>query len=278
MLFYTVLFVPALAALAAGGHTYRRTDPATGHTLLCDRCPPGTRLGAHCTRSRQTECVPCAAGLFTEFWNYIPDCLLCDACSDHQRVVHRCNGTTNTVCECEAGFYWDQHFCKRHTRCKAGHGVKAAGTPHKDTVCEQCADGWFANITQEHATCVPHSNCSAGQHPLLQGSSWHDNVCTTCHQLTEKGWASLLTPVLKGLHIQYGISTQRLEHLVNRRLNKKVRKRDALRMEEGSADLLNLSMALEETNLGILAGRISHRIRKFQQNCNKKATGGGKLL
>uniref|UniRef100_A0A673H9F2 Tumor necrosis factor receptor superfamily member 11B-like n=1 Tax=Sinocyclocheilus rhinocerous TaxID=307959 RepID=A0A673H9F2_9TELE len=94
--------------------------------LQCKNCPPGTRLGAHCTSSRETDCVPCGPGLFTEFWNYIPNCLRCGACSDHQRVVRPCNGTVNTVCECEAGFFWDQHFCRRHTECKPGHGVKAS--------------------------------------------------------------------------------------------------------------------------------------------------------
>ncbi len=126
-----VLSVLCGAGLEANGHSdrpsYRRTDPLTGQQLLCDRCPPGTRLRAHCTRSRQTKCAPCGAGLFTEFWNYIPDCLRCVACSDHQRVVQPCNATVDTVCECEEGFFWDQHFCRKHNVCKPGHGVKAPG-------------------------------------------------------------------------------------------------------------------------------------------------------
>ncbi|XP_051729337.1 tumor necrosis factor receptor superfamily member 11B-like isoform X2 [Ctenopharyngodon idella] len=268
MLFFTVLVLPALSAVAAGGvPTYRRIDPVTGEALQCDRCAPGSRLRAHCTSSRGTECVLCGEGLFTEFWNYIPHCLLCDSCSDHQRVVRPCNGIVNTVCECEPGFYWDQHFCKRHTVCKPGHGVKAAGTPHKDTVCELCADGWFANITEKHAACVPHSACAADQ-LLLQGSRWHDNVCATCEELAEKGWSDLLKPVLSGLDIQYKTPILRLEHLVNRRLQKKLRKRDVQRMANGSTELLNLHMVIEDSHLGRLAGRISQIIQKFQQRCH----------
>ncbi|CAM4641046.1 unnamed protein product [Leuciscus chuanchicus] len=263
MLFFSLLVVPALSALAADDRSYRRRDPVTGETLLCDRCSPGKRLSAHCTRSQRTECEQCEEGTFTEFWNYIPDCLLCDACSDHQRIVRPCNGTMNTICECEPGFYWDQHFCKRHTRCKPGHGVKAAGTPHRDTVCEVCADGWFADITQAHAACVPHSVCDADQHLMLPGSRWHDNVCATCQQLTENGWACLFKPVLTGLHIQYKTPILRLQNLVNRRLQKKLRKR----MANGSSELLNLPMIREESDLGHLAHRISHRVRSFQQHC-----------
>ncbi|XP_052451751.1 tumor necrosis factor receptor superfamily member 6B-like [Carassius gibelio] len=114
------------AGLAADEPTYRRTYPATRQQLRCKRCPPGTRLGAHCTSSSETDCVPCGPGMFTEFWNYIPECLRCDACSDHQRVVRPCNGTVNTVCECDAGFYWNQRFCRRHSECKPGHGLKAS--------------------------------------------------------------------------------------------------------------------------------------------------------
>uniref|UniRef100_A0A672LER7 Tumor necrosis factor receptor superfamily, member 11b n=1 Tax=Sinocyclocheilus grahami TaxID=75366 RepID=A0A672LER7_SINGR len=122
------------SGLAADDPSYRRTDPVTGQQLRCKSCPPGTRLGSHCTSSRETDCVACGPGLFTEFWNYIPNCLRCGACSDHQRVVRPCNGTLNTVCECEAGFFWDQHFCRRHSECKPGHGVKASGVC-RERVC-----------------------------------------------------------------------------------------------------------------------------------------------
>lgn len=268
MLFFSLLVVPVLSAVAADDRSYQRRDPVTGEQLLCDRCAPGFRLRAHCTRSRQTECEPCEPGLFTEFWNYIPDCLQCDTCWDHQRVARPCNGTVNTVCECKPGFYWDQHFCKRHTACKPGHGVKAAGTPHRDTVCEVCADGWFADVTQAHAVCVPHSVCSAEQHRMLSGSRWHDRVCATCQQLTDHGWAVLLKPVLTGLHIQYRIDIQRLQQLVTRRLRKKPSKRHALRMPNASSELLNLPVIREDLDLAYLANRISHRIRSSQQHCS----------
>ncbi|XP_016316730.1 tumor necrosis factor receptor superfamily member 11B-like [Sinocyclocheilus anshuiensis] len=282
MFLLTALVLPVLCAAgsAADAHSYRRTDPVTGQLLLCDRCPPGTRLRAHCTRSRQTECAPCGPGLFTEFWNYIPDCLRCDACSDHQRAVQPCNGTVNTVCECEAGFFWDQHFCRRHSACKPGHGVKAPGTPHRDTVCELCADGHYVDVTQTHAACVTHSACKTDEQLVLPGSRWHDNVCATCDHLTQKGLVDLFKPVLSGLHVKYGTSTERLQKLVDRRLRRnRFGKRAALHpmqrlhwsKETSEEESLNLPSILEESHLNPLVDWIARKILRFQQHCTNTA-------
>lgn len=83
-----------------------------------------------------------------------------------------------------------------------------AGTPHKDTVCELCADGWFANISEKNAACVPHSACAADQ-LLLPGSGWHDNVCATCEQLEEKGTVkhTHIHSELQSLHVECCIHT-----------------------------------------------------------------------
>ncbi|XP_043088995.1 tumor necrosis factor receptor superfamily member 11B-like [Puntigrus tetrazona] len=264
----TVLFG---AGLPAESRTYRHTDPVTGQQLLCDRCPPGTRLREHCTRSRPTVCARCGAGLFTEFWNYIPDCLRCDACSDHQRVVRPCNGSVNTVCECEAGFFWDQHFCRKHSACKPGHGVKAPGTPHRDTVCELCADGHYADVTQTQAVCVIHSSCKTDEQLLLPGSRWHSNVCASCAGHTEKGLVDLFKPVVSALNPHYGASLERLQKLVMRRLRRRrFGKRAALRLQswsEEDEELLNLPSVLEESHLNPLADWIARRILRFQQHC-----------
>ncbi|XP_050993567.1 tumor necrosis factor receptor superfamily member 11B-like [Labeo rohita] len=282
----SVCFLLVSALSGANGeeeYTYWRTDPVTRQQLLCNRCPPGSRLRAHCTRSSQTECAPCGAGLFTEFWNYIPDCLRCDTCSDHQtmRVVRPCNGSVNTLCECKAGFYWDEHFCRRHSTCKPGHGVKASGTPHKDTVCELCADGHFADVTQENTTCVTHSACEDHKLLLLPGSRWHDSVCATCdhHDHTPKGWEDLFKPVLSGLHVQFGIPIERMQKLVNRRLRRGSGRRNGkraapqhLQRNDGTSEeeLLNLPSILEETHQSLLADRIARKILRFQQHCRSR--------
>ncbi|XP_051520061.1 tumor necrosis factor receptor superfamily member 6B-like [Myxocyprinus asiaticus] len=289
MFLFTVMLLPVLLASgsAAGDRVYQRVDPVTGQTLVCDRCPPGFRLRAHCTRSRPTECVPCGADLYTEFWNYIPNCLRCDSCTDHQRVVRACNGTVNTLCECEVGFYWNQYFCKRHTVCKPGHGVKTSGTPHTDMVCELCADGQFADIMQEHAACVTHSTCGSDEQLVLPGSRWHDNVCATCDHITEKGWVNLFRPILSSLFAKQNIPAQRLQRFVNRLLceqGQRSHRRVALQSTESLTEriqhcisrvseenLLNRLQTLKESHLEHLANKITHKLRtflKFIHQCN----------
>ncbi|XP_051948627.1 tumor necrosis factor receptor superfamily member 11B-like [Xyrauchen texanus] len=280
MFLFTVLLLPVLS-VSGSDRVYQRVDPVTGQTLVCDRCPPGFRLSAHCTRSRPTECVPCGADLYTEFWNFIPNCLRCDACTDRQRVVRACNGTVNTVCECEVGFYWDQFFCKRHTVCKPGHGVKSSGTPHTDTVCELCTDRQFADITQTHAACVTHSTCASQEHLVLPGSTWHDNVCATCDQITEKGWVDLFRPVLSGLFVHQRIPTRRLQRIVNhlfrqrgQRLQNTESPMEKIQQWIGGAsqeELLNLLKILKESRLDHFAEKIAHKIRIFLKShlqCN----------
>ncbi|XP_051526728.1 tumor necrosis factor receptor superfamily member 11B-like [Myxocyprinus asiaticus] len=286
MFLFTVLLLPVLS-VSGSDRVYQRVDPVTGQTLLCDLCPPGFRLSAHCTRSRQTECVPCGADLYTEFWNFIPNCLLCDACTDNQRLVRACNGTVNALCECEVGFYWNQYFCKRHTVCKPGHGVKSSGTQHTDTVCELCSDGQFADITQAHAACVTHSTCGSDEHLVLPGSTWHDNVCATCDQITEKGWVDLFRPILSGLFVHQKIPVQRLQRILNRLLRKQgQRLHQGVTMQRAKSpmekihqwisrvseeELQNLLKILKESHLEHFADKITHKIRIFhksQLQCN----------
>ncbi|XP_051526727.1 tumor necrosis factor receptor superfamily member 11B-like [Myxocyprinus asiaticus] len=276
MFLFTVLLLPVLS-VSGSDRVYQRVDPVTGQTLVCDRCPPGFRLSAHCTRSRQTECVPCGADLYTEFWNFIPYCLLCDACTDNQRLVRACNGTVNALCECEVGFYWNQYFCKRHTVCKPGHGVKSSGTPHTDTVCELCSDGQFADITQTHAECVAHSTCGSDEQLVLRGSRWHDNVCATCDQITVKGWVDLFRPILWSLFVQQKIPAQRLQRFVNLLLQMNSQWREMFQNTESPMELIqrwisqvseeelqNLLPKLKATHLGHFADKIKHKIRKFE--------------
>ncbi|TRY56574.1 hypothetical protein DNTS_008403, partial [Danionella cerebrum] len=208
-----VLLLSVPGALASGTFTYRRVDPESGAVLVCERCPPGTRLRAHCSESRRTECAPCEPGLFTEFWNYLPSCLMCDACVENQRQVFPCNGSRNSVCECEPGFHWDQFFCKRHRKCEVGAGVRIAGTFLMDTVCEPCAAGEFADVTQADAECVKHSVCRRDEIRLLRGSRWHDKICSHCHQVTDSGWSAAWKSVLAALRVHYQISVDRLIHL-----------------------------------------------------------------
>ncbi|XP_056597649.1 tumor necrosis factor receptor superfamily member 11B-like [Triplophysa dalaica] len=273
MFLCAVLIVPLVLSAGASSdeeRSYKRTDPVTGQILVCRRCPPGSRLRAHCTSSSPTQCVPCGAGLYTEFWNFIPNCLLCDACADLQRVVRSCNATTNTLCECEPGFFWEQHFCRKHATCKPGHGVKTQGSPHRDTVCELCPDGQFADITQTCAPCVTHSVCATHEQLLIPGSKWHDNVCATCDHITTRGWLDLFRPIVSGLFVQQRMPIQRLQRFMGQRLRSQTDRRAVdERIQQwisGASDeeLLKLPNMLEKSRLNLLADKIRQKLNRFQ--------------
>ncbi|KAK2920619.1 hypothetical protein Q8A73_000104 [Channa argus] len=45
--------------------TFKHTDPITGKSIECERCPPGSYLRSRCTSTQKTVCAPCPAGSFT---------------------------------------------------------------------------------------------------------------------------------------------------------------------------------------------------------------------
>lgn len=126
----SMLLLSALTLqVEAQSRTYRATDPSTGRSLECDRCPPGTYLLERCTSTRKTQCSTCPPGTFTELWNYIPKCLRCGACAENQVVKTACAPDTNCKCECTEGFYYKKNYdmCLRHKECGTGEGVLTKG-------------------------------------------------------------------------------------------------------------------------------------------------------
>ncbi|XP_029307821.1 tumor necrosis factor receptor superfamily member 6B-like [Cottoperca gobio] len=168
--------------------TFEHRDRFTGATLVCEKCPPGTRLAAYCTASTPTACVPCRSRSFTELWNYLPKCLYCNNfCTENQEVETECTATTNRVCRCTEGFYLTADFCRRHSECGPGNGVQTKGTSQMDTVCEQCSDGYFSDTSSALKSCVKQQECASGQIALLPGSINQDTMCGSCKELENEG-------------------------------------------------------------------------------------------
>ncbi|XP_017265396.1 tumor necrosis factor receptor superfamily member 6B [Kryptolebias marmoratus] len=189
MLSLTVLILlHGVTSASEPAPTYSHQDPFTGQTLMCDRCPPGTHLAAHCTATTPTKCSPCRSDHFTELWNYLSRCLYCNnICTQNQEVDIECSSVNNRVCRCKPGFHMIDDFCIRHSECGAGYGVQSKGTPQTDTVCEKCSMGYFSNSSSELDSCVQHQNCTGGQLAILRGSSVHDTVCGTCENFAKGG-------------------------------------------------------------------------------------------
>ncbi|XP_030645103.1 tumor necrosis factor receptor superfamily member 6B [Chanos chanos] len=211
--------------------TYQRIEPLTGKELTCKRCPPGYRLVSHCTATEQTQCALCPDGLYTECWNYVRNCLLCDVCSSNQVIRHPCTHSHNTVCECDKGYYWHEFFCKRHSVCAQGYAVKTKGTPVRDTECEVCPRGQYASGRAGQAVCVPHTDCkSSGQRLLLRGTSWHDNICATCSDVRAQGWVPFFRNFVHDFFTQRKMSENKLQRFVTKFLRvegRRVRERSS---------------------------------------------------
>uniref|UniRef100_A0A8B9L5H8 Tumor necrosis factor receptor superfamily, member 11b n=1 Tax=Astyanax mexicanus TaxID=7994 RepID=A0A8B9L5H8_ASTMX len=172
--------------LSVESRTYQRTLPS-GAKVVCDFCPPGDYQRSPCTLTRPTECRQCRDSFYTEFWNYVPECLPCDPCEVNQEEKRPCTRFHNRVCQCKPGYFWHSHYCKKHTVCSLGEGVKTEGTPSKDTVCEPCTSGHYAAGPEGNKRCTPYTTCKGQEKLVISGTNWHDNICVTWDNFTTQG-------------------------------------------------------------------------------------------
>ncbi|XP_015284778.1 PREDICTED: tumor necrosis factor receptor superfamily member 6B-like isoform X2 [Gekko japonicus] len=168
--------------LSSSAPTYEWQDPITKERLVCQQCPPGTCVAQYCTKDKPTQCQPCPSLYYTQYWNYLDNCLYCNnICSGLEEEALPCNATHDRVCQCKPGYYFDpsSEFCLPHSACPLGSGVAQPGTPHEDTKCAACPPGTFSNSST--GLCQPHTNCSAhGLKLNVPGNPFHDSLCTAC--------------------------------------------------------------------------------------------------
>ncbi|XP_066296089.1 tumor necrosis factor receptor superfamily member 10B-like [Branchiostoma lanceolatum] len=164
---------------------WRYDDPISGETLYCDWCKPGEYMNRPCTEHSPTECIPCPWEHYTEYYNQELECLLCQQCNlkdhEHEHEALPCTAEQNRQCECDDGYYMLLEFCRPHSECPIGHGVKEKGTPWKNTRCMRCRTGTFSDEDSSTAECTSHTNCTArGECVVQQGNRKRDNLCGAC--------------------------------------------------------------------------------------------------
>ncbi|KAM3873469.1 tumor necrosis factor receptor superfamily member 6B-like [Diretmus argenteus] len=291
MLNVSMLLLPVLLLLTdlhgvlavASTPSYEHRDPGSGQLLTCARCPPGTRLAAHCTATSSTECAPCHAEHFTAAWNYLPRCLYCNNfCRENQEVERECSPVSNRVCRCMEGHYSKYDFCIRHSECGPGHGAKTKGSPQTNTVCEKCVDGHFSNSSSALDSCVKHQECSSsGQRVLLTGSAFHDVMCGSCKDLKRGGGVKVLRIFLQQFFAGLRMRVQKMKTFV-RHIQKAGEdlptQRAALRRhiiewlaQAPEEQLRKFPERLRALRLRSLASRLKKRLKELQQrrlDCN----------
>lgn len=165
-----------------GAHTstYIWRDDATGDSLTCDLCAPGTYLLKHCTKDRKSDCGPCPKSHYTEIWNYIERCQYCNRfCTADEIESVPCTQLHNRQCECKDGFHMRHGSCSRHRRCPPGEGVISNGTAHTDVKCEPCPVGFFSAESSSRKTCQKFSVCAPGR-TTIPGNDMNDVYCSAC--------------------------------------------------------------------------------------------------
>ncbi|XP_061573073.1 tumor necrosis factor receptor superfamily member 5 [Cololabis saira] len=151
--------------------------------VLCECCPAGKYVQADCTTTERTKCDECRRGYYTETKNYLTKCNVCKMCSssNKQRKVADCTAVKDTVCECENGFYCstdDCDHCLRVNDCPPGEGVLAQATRTNDTICAQCENRTYSNVTDSFSPCKAFTRCEDyGKRLKTAGTSTTDAIC-----------------------------------------------------------------------------------------------------
>ncbi|XP_078695656.1 uncharacterized protein LOC144924415 [Branchiostoma floridae x Branchiostoma belcheri] len=156
--------------------------------LCCIKCLPGFYKDKDCDADSPTKCLQCPGGTYTEFPNYLDECLVCEHCSEDHGIEEKrpCLPTQNRKCRCMDGFFLEPplvlgqnaDMCLRHQECQPGEGVVERGTRTSDTVCAPCTVGTFSDQGSRTQKCQDWTDCeSLGLKLIIPGTTDRDTVC-----------------------------------------------------------------------------------------------------
>ncbi|XP_029299267.1 tumor necrosis factor receptor superfamily member 6B-like isoform X2 [Cottoperca gobio] len=254
--------------------TFTYTDPVSGSSVECDRCPPGTYLRARCTSTAKSVCVPCPSGSFTELWNSIAKCLRCGVCGHYEVVRTACSADSDLQCECNQGYYYKKSsgMCHRHRQCPSGQEVLTKGGADEDTTCHSCPIGTYSDTASAHQNCTQHKRCDAPELQLvLKGSTWHDSVCKKREELESRDGGDYLKEILPAFFVHQKMCIRRLRQIVH-----KLRSEDGKKQRSSG---LNLSALHVQINTWV-ASATANQIRQLPAILTKTGanSAGERLL
>ncbi|MEE6476986.1 hypothetical protein FKM82_011315 [Ascaphus truei] len=177
---------------------YRHTD------LICDKCPAGTYVSKHCTKSALRECSLCPNGTFTKHENGIERCHVCrHPCGQPMVEKTPCTALSDRECSCPPGAFLLNDTCAPHTVCPIGWGVRKRGSESEDVRCKMCSRGTFSDVPSSVMRCKTYTNCSElGLVMLEPGTNKHDHVCGPL--------SSSPSTDVNSTHTEYGIDILKL--------------------------------------------------------------------
>ncbi|NXW37723.1 TNR21 factor, partial [Phaetusa simplex] len=166
-------------AISLSPGKYRHLDRATNKELICDKCPAGTYVSKHCTKSTLRECSPCPDGTFTKHENGIERCHPCrKPCELPMIEKTHCTALTDRECTCLSGTFQTNDTCVPYTVCPVGWGVRKKGTETEDVRCKPCPRGTFSDVPSSVMKCKTYTDCFAKNMVVIKpGTKESDNVC-----------------------------------------------------------------------------------------------------
>lgn len=179
----------------------------------CRKCPPGYGLTPQCYSEvkygTHIDCKKCELGKTYSGAHNTESCRSCGICAQHEKVLHKCNLTSNSKCgKCEKGFYSEGltgdckpcsfccSFLPNHTgisnsvkdECKNMPYYKQCDANAVNCQTPKCRDDQYLVVTNKRgsAQCVACRICPAGTSPSIPCGSGHilesfdDVKCMNC--------------------------------------------------------------------------------------------------
>nr|XP_005297418.1 tumor necrosis factor receptor superfamily member 21 [Chrysemys picta bellii] len=180
-------------AISLSSGKYHHLDRATNKELICDRCPAGTYVSKHCTKTTLRECSPCADGTFTRHENGIERCHICrKPCELPMVEKTHCTALTDRECTCPSGTFQFNDTCVPHSVCPVGWGVRKKGTETEDVRCKPCPRGTFSDVPSSVIRCKTFTNCFRKNMVVIKtGTKESDNICGFSSSLPNTVMSSL---------------------------------------------------------------------------------------
>ncbi|XP_059836304.1 tumor necrosis factor receptor superfamily member 5-like [Hypanus sabinus] len=150
----------------------------------CFKCGPGSYMATECGLSQYPNCHPCENGSYQQQWNKDAHCKKHSSCDSGEfEVVKAGDSISDVVCLCKEGKHCpnsDCEVCRDDEVCPPGSGVKIRGDrKFQGTVCEDCKEGFYSNVTSSIEPCREWMNCaSLGLVEVQPGTSQNDVVCS----------------------------------------------------------------------------------------------------
>uniref|UniRef100_A0A8B9GBT4 Tumor necrosis factor receptor superfamily member 21 n=1 Tax=Amazona collaria TaxID=241587 RepID=A0A8B9GBT4_9PSIT len=184
-------------AISLSPGKYRHLDHATNKELICDKCPAGTYVSKHCTKSTLRECSPCPDGTFTKHENGIERCHPCrKPCELPMIEKTHCTALTDRECTCLSGTFQTNDTCVPYTVCPVGWGVRKKGTETEDVRCKPCPRGTFSDVPSSVMKCKTYTDCFGKNMVIIKpGTKESDNVCGSPASLPNTSLTSSSTEV-----------------------------------------------------------------------------------